>query len=833
MNNSNSEQIELSFALNGCIKGASYSIEFYLENSEKPDFKTELINKATENIKFSSKFLCNYYFSKIQLFKVTVIRRKKPPNMTSFKVSENNKLNNKLTLSTLVSSKNGIFQCEICDRISEIIIIKVENPNYSPKNLNFTLFDYLKAGITLEGYIGIDFTKGTEHISNSESNQYLQAIAGFRETLFDFIRDFEVYGYGAELIDSNENNKDYFNLNLKNNTALRGYTNIESAYKECLNKIKFNEDNVLSPLIQNIRKVIYSKYKADSYSILFLLINSPPKNNDFQNTIDALIEITYLPLSVVIIGIGNSEFDDIKKLFAHKNKISSKGMEKLRNNSHFITMKDCNFNNDILKNKCLKDIPKQIVQYYSINQTTPNNFKENNLDNIKNSFKVLDTKNSLYEVDDCPPPSLIDIQQSESKINIEDINININDNNNNNINDNNINNINDNNINNINDNNINNINDNNINNINDNNNDNNNYNKNDNNNDNNNIIINQDMSNNISNEGNDNSNYLYVKPGHINYYNINSDNHNYYQKNKEIEKSNIYINSTPGKDEDIKSNNNNDRKNPYQKEENKNYNNNKINQIIINKKDDDIRIANNTPKEPEKKMVNETPKGQNMEKNQHNRINNPYAKKINDDEEDIKEEEKNHNNINNINIINNIKEEEKKYFNQTPRNDEQKYFNQTPGNDHINNNNYKKSNPYKLEEKKFFNQTPNPEENNKVDNEKKYINNQYGNKNQSNPFKKDNKPNPFKKENQSNPFKKDNQPNPFKKENQPNPFKKDNQPNPFKKENQPNPNKKENQHKELSNNSIDFDEFTRNNNKYLGDSNIPHVNDDYSKDKFD
>ena len=96
--------------------------------------------------------------------------------------------------------------------------------------------------------------------------------------------------------------------------------------------------------------------------------------------------------------------------------------------------------------------------------------------------------------------------------------------------------------------------------------------------------------------------------------------------------------------------------------------------------------------------------------------------------------------------------------------------------------------------------------------------------NQSNPFKKDNKPNPFKKDNQSNPFKKDNQSNPFKK---------DNQPNPFKKENQPNPNKKENQHKELSNNSIDFDEFTRNNNKYLGDSNIPHVNDDYSKDKFD
>ena len=33
-----------------------------------------------------------------------------------------------------------------------------------------------------------------------ESNQYIQAIAGIREILFDFVRDFQVYGYGANLI---------------------------------------------------------------------------------------------------------------------------------------------------------------------------------------------------------------------------------------------------------------------------------------------------------------------------------------------------------------------------------------------------------------------------------------------------------------------------------------------------------------------------------------------------------------------------------------------------------------------------------------------------------
>ena len=57
---------------------------------------------------------------------------------------------------------------------------------------------------------------------------------------------------------------------------------------------------------------IISKYKADAYSIIFLLINSPPKSEDYQKSIDYLIENTYLPLSVIVIGIGNKELEEVK-----------------------------------------------------------------------------------------------------------------------------------------------------------------------------------------------------------------------------------------------------------------------------------------------------------------------------------------------------------------------------------------------------------------------------------------------------------------------------------------------------------------------------------------
>ena len=419
MNSINFEQIQLRFSLSDCKMGYSYSIEFSLENSEQ--FETGLIKSASEHscIEFSKHFLCNYHFSKIQYFKVNVLRWKNRQHYVKLKVLDNMKL----TLSTLV--KHGIFETKINEKIQncEKIIIKVENPNYSEEKKNnfFSFFDYIKAGVKLESYIGIDFTKGTEHNQDPDNNQYLQAILGFRETIFDFVRDFQVYGYGATL--KNQilmNNPNYFNLSLSKNTVLTGYTNIEKAYKECLKQINYLDSCSLSPLLNNIKNIIYERYKPDIYSILFLLINDAPDNKDVQNTIDSFIENSYLPLSIIIIGIGNKELDGVKEIINPRIKYSSKDIERYRNNIYFISMKECNFNNDILKNKCLKDLPKQLVEYYSLSKTSPENVRENNFDSIKESINKIFNKNSLYgEFEDCPAPGL-SIQEPNINIIEED-----------------------------------------------------------------------------------------------------------------------------------------------------------------------------------------------------------------------------------------------------------------------------------------------------------------------------------------------------------------------------------------------------------------------------
>ena len=382
------ERIQLSFSLDNCLKGPTYQVEFFLKDYDKFETETEKINIQADSthIDFTKTFNCDYHFSKIQFFTVNVIRRKDRQKMTNFKAIDEN---HRITLSSIVANKDSIYTCPIRESApnSEKLIIKAENPNYldmKSKNI-YTYFDFIKNGIKLKCFIGIDFTQGSDHLLIKEENQYLQAIAGFRETLFSFVRDFEVFGYGAKINETNVN-PGFFRLNFEDK-SLHGLTQIEKSYKECLKKISFCESEHLSPLIEKIRSLIIKNYELNIYNILFLLISNPPVKEDYQKCIDLFVANTYLPLSIIVVGIGDKEFKEIKNLI-NKNRIfSSEGLERVRNNIYFVSMKNCNYNNEILKNKCLKEIPRQVVEFYKINKTSPDDVKADKLENINKSIE--------------------------------------------------------------------------------------------------------------------------------------------------------------------------------------------------------------------------------------------------------------------------------------------------------------------------------------------------------------------------------------------------------------------------------------------------------------
>ena len=83
-------------------------------------------------------------------------------------------------------------------------------------------------------------------------------------------------------------------------------------------------------------------------------------------------------------------------------------------------MENCNYNNEILKSKCLREIPEQVLEFYRYNKTSPEDIKKQNLDNIKNSMKEFDPDNSMYLDSNCAP--IVGQYQEKVKTEIKNIN---------------------------------------------------------------------------------------------------------------------------------------------------------------------------------------------------------------------------------------------------------------------------------------------------------------------------------------------------------------------------------------------------------------------------
>ena len=134
---------------------------------------------------------------------------------------------------------------------------------------------------------------------------------------------------------------------------------------------------------------IYKSYELKLYNLLFILERTLIKEQENQETIDLLIESGYLPLTIIIIGEGKNDFEKMFEEFKKKSKISSLGMEKNRNNFIFIRFLD-DFNQDPVKmiEYCLKEIKKQILEFYQLIKCTPQLIKNNYVENIKESFNL-------------------------------------------------------------------------------------------------------------------------------------------------------------------------------------------------------------------------------------------------------------------------------------------------------------------------------------------------------------------------------------------------------------------------------------------------------------
>ena len=315
-----------------------------------------------------------------------------------------------IDLSDLCNSKNEIILIELhsnelIEGYSHFSIDKLENLNTNEfiltKDLNSseiigkiiinynsqskkTFMEYLKEGLNLNLNIAIDYTLSNEEPNNpnslhylygNEPNDYEKAIFSCGTIVGYYDRDqiFPCYGFGG--IPKGQNNVSHcFNINFKESPDIYLIDNVIKAYKESFNKITLYGPTYFAPIIKKVmndlKKILNQSPQDNHYEILMILTDG--LINDMDETVKLLIDCESLPLSVIIIGIGNSDFTnmiyldgDVEPLTDNNGRVTRRDLvqfveyEKFKNGFY-------SGNNNELSEEVLKEIPKQIEEYYSM-----------------------------------------------------------------------------------------------------------------------------------------------------------------------------------------------------------------------------------------------------------------------------------------------------------------------------------------------------------------------------------------------------------------------------------------------------------------------------------
>ena len=316
--------------------------------------------------------------------------------------------------------KNG-FVISFLDCYQESISFKNENPqqfclptnkeylglinrnkminiiNYSYISRKPSFFDYIKAGVRIKLSIGIDYTESnlvptdpnSLHYLGENMNDYEQAIqaCGMICAYYDYNQKFPVYGYGAFINGQRPANM-CFNINFKEDPEIYTINNVLNEYRNSFKFIQLAGPTNFSPLIQNVVNKIKRENNPMQYHILLILTDGII--NDLQPTIDVLVEGSFLPLSVIIIGIGNDDFHEMIILDGDNDPITnSKGVKRMRDLVQFVPFNKYRNNPTNLAEQVLEEVPRQVVDYYVMNKKYPNNLKvkQNNPGVIVNNSK--------------------------------------------------------------------------------------------------------------------------------------------------------------------------------------------------------------------------------------------------------------------------------------------------------------------------------------------------------------------------------------------------------------------------------------------------------------
>ncbi|KAJ3127828.1 Copine-8 [Nowakowskiella sp. JEL0407] len=293
-----------------------------------------------------------------------------------------------------------------------------------------TFLDYIAGGTEINVAVAIDFTGSNGDPRDSSSlhhiyrdgryNDYQKAIKAVGGILEAYDKDklCPVLGFGAVCGPRTRLVSHCFPLNgNENDPSVFGVQGILDVYSEVLPRLGLAGPTNFAPTIDLVSTQIRSSLDDPTYNTYtFLLILTDGEISDMQETTDAIVLATDLPLSIVIVGIGNSNFANMDKLDADNEPLrhSSGRIRAKRDIVQFVPFSKFradSIGDQLLAKEVLAEIPDQLTGYYkskgilpkpprapsvTSNMSLPrSNTTANEITNEDNVFITFDDRNSI------------------------------------------------------------------------------------------------------------------------------------------------------------------------------------------------------------------------------------------------------------------------------------------------------------------------------------------------------------------------------------------------------------------------------------------------------
>ena len=245
----------------------------------------------------------------------------------------------------------------------------------------FSFLDHLHCGLQLNFVVSIDFTGSNGNPANPQSlhymdvlqrpNQYQNAIQSVGAIVQDYDSDkmFPVFGFGAKTPPSGHVSHMFpCNFNPQN-PFVHGVAGILGVYQHCLPQIQLYGPTNFAPTITESARMAQSG--GQGYFITLILTDGAI--TDMQATLDAIVAASYLPLSIIIIGVGNADFDAMDQLDGDDGLlVDSNGRRAQRDIVQFVPMNKFGGDAARLTSEVLAEVPEQVEQWARFNNIKPN-----------------------------------------------------------------------------------------------------------------------------------------------------------------------------------------------------------------------------------------------------------------------------------------------------------------------------------------------------------------------------------------------------------------------------------------------------------------------------